>query len=476
MTRGKITNLLGSLAVAGPLAAGAWAGEKVGTTAVQLYKPEQVIRSVAVEEQAAPAVAQANEGEPADEAKEEEPLNYLMQQLNCTSIGPWLTCNGIKAAGWLAQGFTWNPDSPDNRFNFPMTFNDRSNDYQLNQLYVYFERPVNTEACCWDIGGRVDMLLGTDYYFTTSVGWETNPDGTQDWNSEDGPRRQFGAGRLFGIAVPQLYAEVYAPVHTGYSIKIGHFYTPVGYETVTSTGNFFYSHAFTHQYFEPFTHWGMQAETKLTKQLKMQFGVTAGWDTLDDASDKARVHGSLTWTSCDEKTMLFYALMVGEEPGLSAEETRTYQSIYMTHKICENLTSVTGTDLIYQDDGSINHSGAVDDAEAYSIYQYLLYDINKCWSAGVRFEASRDDDNLRIVPVGGLTDPDGIGGAPPIAVDGSTFYSLTAGLNWKPYEHVRVRPELRWDWSDFNIGPAGTFDDSSDNNQFTASFDVIISF
>jgi hypothetical protein len=248
----------------------------------------------------------------------------------------------------------------------------------------------------------------------------------------------------------------------------------MGYETVTSTGNFFYSHAYTHQYFEPFTHWGALASTQLNENVKLQLGAVMGWDTLDDSSDKISFLGAVTYTTCDKNTSVFYGIMAGEEPGLIKENGRIYQSLYMTRKVGCNLTSVTGTDLLFQNDGSFNNAGAVDDAEAYSVYQYLIYEINKCLSAGIRGEIARDDDNLRIVPIGA-----GPGAVPPPGgafAEGGTFSSLTVGLNYKPFENVRIRPELRWDWTDFNVGSLSAFDDSSDNNQFTAGFDVILSF
>ena len=270
-----------------------------------------------------------------------------------------------------------------------------------------------------------------------------------------------------------MYAQVFAPIGNGVEIKLGHFYTPMGYETVTSTGNFFYSHSFTHQYFEPFTHWGAIASTPISDSLKVSVGAVAGWDVLDDSSDKVSFLGTVTYTSCDKNTSVFYGILAGEEPGLIAENGRIYQSLYMSRKVGCNLTSVTGTDLFFQNDGSFNNAGVADDAEAYSVYQYLIYDINKCLSAGIRGEIARDDDNVRIIPIGagpaafGLPDP---------SADGSIFSSLTVGLNYKPFENVRIRPELRWDWTDFTFGPLSAFDDASDNNQFTAGFDVILTF
>ncbi|MCR4415687.1 MAG: porin, partial [Thermoguttaceae bacterium] len=59
---------------------------------------------------------------------------------------PFLAKRRIEVRGWLDQSFTWNPDSPRNRFNGPVTFFDRSNDYMLNQLYLITERVTDTEV------------------------------------------------------------------------------------------------------------------------------------------------------------------------------------------------------------------------------------------------------------------------------------------------------------------------------------------
>jgi hypothetical protein len=478
MIRRNLARCIGGLAVLGSLGLAVRAEDGAYPSGLRIYRtgnsqqaPEQAVPKSTENKDGTQMQAVTNGDCKADAPADEESVGWLQQHLNCSGIG---ACSGVKIGGWLEQGFTWNPDRPDNRFNFPMTFNDRSNEYQLNQLYFFAEKAVKTDGCCWDFGGRIDVLLGTDYYFTTSTGWETNDDGTQNWNSEDGPRRQFGNAAMYGIAVPQMYAEVFAPIGHGWDIKLGHFYTPFGYEVVGANGNFFYSHAYTFQYFEPFTHWGVYGTTSCSDNLKIGVGAVMGWDTLDDTHDKVSVLGTATWTSCDKNTTLFYGIMVGDEAGLLGnEDTRIYQSIYATHKMCDKLTSVTGTDLIFQNNGSFNNAGVASDAEAYSFYQYLIYEINKCWSAGLRVEVSRDDDNLRIIPIGAgpgaLALPGGF-------AEGATFTGVTAGLNYKPFENVRIRPELRWDFCDFNVGNLSAFDDGSDNNQFTASLDVILTF
>ena len=50
---------------------------------------------------------------------------------------------------------------------------------------------------------------------------------------------------------------------TGLNVKAGHFYTPIGYESVPAPDNFFYTHAYTMQYGEPFTHTGLLGNYKV---------------------------------------------------------------------------------------------------------------------------------------------------------------------------------------------------------------------
>ena len=95
------------------------------------------------------------------------------------------------------MGGTVNPDNPASRYNGTLAPNDR-NEFQFNQLYMVMEKTLNTDDCGWDIGGRVDLLYGTDYIYCESLGFETNPDGSPKWN----------AGIDYGLAMPQIYAEI----------------------------------------------------------------------------------------------------------------------------------------------------------------------------------------------------------------------------------------------------------------------------
>ena len=121
---------------------------------------------------------------------------------------------GITLYGWLDQGATLNTLSPRDRWNGPVDLNDRSNEYELNQFWVGVERKVKTDGCGFDIGGRIDVMYGTDWRYGDCAGLEQNYD---------------AQNQLYGLVLPQFYAEV---GYNDLTVKIGHYAALMGYELV----------------------------------------------------------------------------------------------------------------------------------------------------------------------------------------------------------------------------------------------------
>ncbi len=62
---------------------------------------------------------------------------------------------------------------------------------------------------------------------------------------------------------------------------------------------------------------------------------------------------------------------------------------------------------------------------------------------------------------------------------GDNYVGLTLGMNWRPSECFRLRPELRWDRSDVSaqsLGVGGMFDSFGDNDQLTLAVDMLLVF
>lgn len=407
------------------------------------------------------------------------PLEVWGQDAAPTLFGGSNNNSTFGIRGWLSQGVTANPDDPINRENSPVTFNDRANEYQMNQLYLIAERNVATDGCSWDIGGRVDVLYGTDYYFTTATGMETRSDGSQHWNGASGPRGAGpGAAPLYGLSLPQAYAEIYAPYLNGITLRAGHFYSPLGYERAASPENFFYSHSYARQYAIPMTLTGAMATVRLTPQTAVILGGTLGWNSWDSARDQWGVLGGFVWQSCDERTAASLVVHTGGDgppnvntPGFfagpSTPDNVTVASLVLSQRVSDELRYVFQHDFGVEQDAELV-GASLNAAKWYGISQYIMYDLNSCWSFAMRFEWFRDQDHARVlnVPIQGT-------------VSGGNYYGLTAGINWTPHESLVIRPEIRYDWSDtestaLNIG--GPYDFFSDDDQVTLAFDAILLF
>ncbi|MCR4413882.1 MAG: outer membrane beta-barrel protein, partial [Thermoguttaceae bacterium] len=370
---------------------------------------------------------------------------------------PALDCRRIGIYGWLDQGFTWNPDSPRHRFNGPVTFNDRANEYMLNQLYLIGERKTDTSQSDFDFGGRVDVLYGTDHRFLMGNGLEveTNADGSieQAWNRDH---------RFYGLAMPQVYADL---AWNDWVFRFGRFYTIVGYENGMAPDHFFYSHSYTKQYGEPFTHTGMLARWSLNERLSVGAGFHRGWDQWEDNNDKLGVLGDIAWTGPEGNTSLALGIVSSNEQP-TGESSRNLVSMVWTQKLTGNLKCVLQGDIAHEQNALPDGQ----DAEWWGVVGYLLYDIDPCWSLGFRYEWFSDDDGVRVA---GLGDPTNIA----LFAVPSHWQEASLGLNYKPNANVLLRSEVRWDWADPLVATVDApFGDYDRFHQFLWGTDLIIQF
>lgn len=369
----------------------------------------------------------------------------------------WLKCRNINIAGWVAvTPFTWNPQNPENRFNGPVTWTDRSNEPQLNQLYLYAERSTNTDGYGQAIGGRLDLLYGTDNRFTRATNWDTDINRAQ---------------RFYGLAIPQLYGEV----ATGdWKTKLGHFYSPVGYEVVPTTGNFFNSLPYTFQYGEPFTHMGFLSTYGGSERFTFGSGLIRGWDNVGQFNPSAGYLGTLTLNGEGGDSL---ALVVVESRELNQNlgfSFRHLQTLVYSMPLNDQWTYVAQSDLGIQSNALVSGQSAY----WYGYNNYLFYKASDTWTWGVRAEWFRDQNGFRVGGFLPLTSGGSLEGL-PTAFSGyqGNFTQLTFGANWKPNSNWVVRPNIRWDTFNGNVLNADglrPFDDGTKNWQILVGGDIIL--
>lgn len=367
----------------------------------------------------------------------------------------FLLNRGIETYGFIDVGIGANAWGAD--WNGPITFNDRAWQGQMNQLYLINERILKEDQL--SLGGRVDLLYGTDYIYTTATGFDGG------WNDTN------GGNRYYGLAMPQLYGEVGTQV---LNVKFGHFYTLIGYEVVPAIGNFFYTHAYTMQYGEPFTHTGVLATWNPNDQLSIIGGITNGWDNWDvglptnqanpfpGSTSNASFLGAVTFSSSDGSQALTLANSSGNEfatasfvnPFSAYVGNRTVTSIVYSNEFTDKLTYVYQSDLGYQAyaGGDIpvyyeTQGQQPGSAYWYGVNQYLFYNFTDYLIGGLRLEWFRDNNGTRVQY--GLRP-----GSPEATGFAGNFWAMTWGLNYLVGNNLVIRPELRYDWFSQDLGNA----------------------
>lgn len=403
--------------------------------------------------------------------------------------------------GWITVGGTSFNQPPITTIPEPSKVergSDGASKFQMNQLYLILgidqERGGN-----FSIGGRVDLLYGADYLYTSSIGLETKsktwsgfPAETVYGAATKWNRNSTGGFSEYGLAMPQAYVELYAPVLDGLSVKVGHYYSPVGYESVMSPSNFFYTHSYSMLYGEAQTLTGVLANLKLNRNWSVIGGVDQGWNTWDDAADTVSWLSGLKWQNDCKTSSLAFTLMNGEQvvellpnadPNYRKGDMVNYSLVYQ-QKLTPALQYVFQHDFGYVQDGSywINEGRQqFEKANWYSIVNYLFYQINDKLAIGGRFEWFKDEgfsryysQATRLVYFGETFEQ----------VQGDNMFNVSLGLNWKPTTWITVRPEIRYDWANFEmIDPQtgeviepGLYDGRSKKDIVTVSGDVIIRF
>ena len=246
-------------------------------------------------------------------------------------------------------------------------------------------------------------------------------------------------------------------------VKVGHFYTPIGYEVVQAPQNFFYSHSYSHTFGEPFTHTGALASYQRNEKTTFYGGWVNGWDEGFDGNDGGSMFlGGVSVNLSDKATFAWYLsagkLGTGNAFAGAASGDLYYNCIVFTYKLTDRWTYIFEHDL--GSNYNVDQRTGVDN-QWYELNNYLTYRINDCWSFGGRLEWFQDPQGARVT-----------GGA-----SRGNYYSVTGGLNYKPHANVTIRPEIRYDWFDTFAGTTALpYNNGVSSSQLSGGFDMIFTY
>lgn len=418
--------------------------------------------------------------------------NIAVDQTFANSLPDLYKRSGLEIGGWINGGATYNANNPSDGFNGAVTFADRANRFQLNQLNLFIERSVETDTSNWSFGGRFDFMFGTDAIYTQAFGISAFDENT----GEPSDRGNWDLNlcckstRTYGIALPQAYLEAHVPVGNGLNVKAGHFYTPLGYESVPAPDNFFYTRAYILNSGEPFTHTGFLGTYNIDKNWTIQGAATTGsatggWDGgFDKQLDNWGGLANLLWSSDDKRTSISLGGTYGQT---AVNQSWMMYSVVLQHWLTPKMHTVLQHSHGWAAD--INLPDGVRNAAWYSINTHLTYDLMKNLSIGIRAERFHDRNGWRVFsPYRILSAMNNKGisyaGTIPFVSAPADYYAVTLGMNWKPamrwkkgwkpVRNLNIRKNIRYDRADGIDMAFHPFDGKKD--QLLFSLDAMIPF
>ena len=325
--------------------------------------------------------------------------------------------NVLKLGGWIQAGY--------HSYNTGM-FNNRDSEFNLHQAYFFAEKEANSDNGL-GMGFRMDYVYGIDgpdtqAFFGPAGHWD------EAWDR----------GATFGHAIPQLYGEF---AWGDMNLKVGKFYTIMGYEVVTAPDNFFYSHAFTMYNSEPFTHTGVLGTFDMG-DVTLYGGWTLGWDSGFDSSidDGSNFLGGASFSFGDAGSIT--ATTTFGRLGATSTGNGYAHSLVADMNLTSCFNVVLQSDYVYNE--GVN--------ESYGVNSYFIYELSEQLSIGSRLEWW--NNNTTGNPAGT-----------------SDLYAITHGLNIKLADNLILRPEARWNKDDdgFLIG-------ANHNNRYGFGMDAIFTY
>jgi hypothetical protein len=168
---------------------------------------------------------------------------------------------------------------------------------------------------------------------------------------------------------------------------------------------------------EPFTNTGVLVASKLSDNLTVHNGWVAGMDTGFDRLNKGSAyHGGMIYNVTDSTTFTFMTI-VGE---LGWRGNGSINSAYITQKWSDKLSSVHQFDVLTSNLGTnFATTGLADNSTG--LINYLFYGITDKVKAGVRQEWYK--------------------------ADGTSYNTMTYGVNITPMDKLVIRPEIRQMWA-----------------------------
>ncbi len=387
------------------------------------------------------------------------PVGPLMQAIyGGGEFGKELERQRLQMYGWIdVSGNVSSSHNPNlhngEGSNFPEAYDQRGNRMELNQLALYFERPVDEyQVDHVDWGFRLAGVYGLDYRYMISRGL---------FDAQLINRNHF-----YGYDIPMAYFNLYFPtVAEGLNFTIGRTISLADIEAQLAPNNLMSSHSLLYE-IDPYTQEGVFGTVKLNSNWQLQAGLSAGGDVALWQNDRGRQPTGtvmVQWQSTNRKWSFYGGANQFNNGDFGYNNLQQYVGT-ITYKITTNIWTSHETWYMFQ-----RHAVTAPTAEVP--YQNGFYPVKPGYApewAVLNYTMFRLSGSTFFTIRNELFD-DIVGQRTGVA----TLYSEhSIGLTWWPNKLMTVRPELRFE----RAYQAESYNGATRKNQFTAQVDVIFHF
>jgi len=350
-------------------------------------------------------------------------------------IPAWV--RNLSLSGFVDASYVYNTQRPESRANSLRVFDTEANGFQPHALDLVVQKPVSEDS---RVGFRGELIFGEDAEVlgsvTTGLGSQTDE-----------------------VDLFQAYAEALLSVGNGLNVKFGKFATLHGAEVVASKDNWNFSRSFLFGYAEPITHTGVRLSYPFADWFTGIFGVSNGWDVVDDNNTAKTVEWQGSFIPSPKTTLSVTGMHGAEQTGDNRDKRHLF-GLVAGYNPTDKLGFKLAYDYGHEQDAV--SEGPDEDASWQGVAGYARYQFNDWYALAGRAEYFDDSDGVRTGVRTGARAATSVG-----------LWELTLTNEFKVYKDLITRLEYRHDHASDAVFAAGS---SFDNTQDTLSAEVIYPF
>ncbi len=427
---------------------------------------DRLEKELGVKKEAAPAPAAAPApGAPAAPAEAPQSIGDRIKSLEdaIKSTPLFSVIKDWQFGGHVATSYNYNFNDPKSRNNVFRVFDDKANQFDINQAELWIEKPTSDAS---RIGFGLDFVIGRDAKKIHSLGLGISA-------GDDATKSD-----VFDLT--QAYVTYKAPIGNGLDLKVGKFVTLHGSEVIRRTGDYQVSRSLLFGFAIPFTHTGIMATYAVNDWLTLTGGIVNGWDNTDDNNNDKSFHGMVTITPIKDLTFTIGGTW-GAEARFAGDDAngpkRGLFDLVATYKPIPPLTLSLNFDYGDQDKGVFQNvaTGELKSASWYGVAGYAQYDLTDKLSVGLRGEYFVDEQGFRL----GFASADPTNPGNPLRVN---LWEMTLTGRYKLLDHLFASVEYRHDEATdgrqvFDDGGLDSFGiQKKSDSQDTIAFELVYQF